>query len=106
MARTIIAPPTPDNHPNPFKQGFILSIDGGSRPRPLWMAAAGSQVKFTGRWPLGMVEYSDPASSGRGRSWKSWTPFIPLSTDDSSLPVTVMEYTLENRTDKVVKGTI
>ena len=35
---------------------------------------------------------------------ESWTPFIPLATDDSSLPVTIMEYTVENRSDKPVKG--
>jgi non-lysosomal glucosylceramidase len=99
-----IVPPTPDHHPNPFQQGFELSIEGAASPRPMdgsgWEA-----VKFTGRWPLGIVEYSDPACPVFARL-EAWTPFIPLSTADSSLPVTVMEYTLENRSDKPVKGSL
>jgi non-lysosomal glucosylceramidase len=97
-----IAPPTPDNRPNPFKQGFILSIDGGTAPRAL-DGSAWQKVVFTGRWPLGIVAYSDPGCPV-AVTLESWTPFIPLSTLDSSLPVTVMEYTLENHGDLPVKG--
>ncbi len=95
-------PPTSDNQPNPFKQGFVLTIDGEPRPRPL-DGSGWEQVAFTGRWPLGIVDYSDAASALRVKL-EAWTPFIPLATDDSSLPVTVMEYTLENHGDKPVKG--
>jgi uncharacterized protein (DUF608 family) len=96
-----ISPPTPESHPNPFKQGFSLKLDGN---RSRSMDAAGwSKVEFTGRWPLGIIEYSDPACPLEVRL-ESWTPFIPLSTLDSSLPVTVMEYTLENKSDKAVTG--
>ncbi len=73
-----VVPPTPDNHPNPFQQGFELSIDGDTKPRSMdgggWEA-----VKFTGRWPLGIVEYSDPACPVSAKL-EAWTPFIPLST--------------------------
>jgi uncharacterized protein (DUF608 family) len=37
---------------------------------------------------------------------EAWTPFIPLSTLDSSMPVTVMEYTLENRSGQPVTGSL
>jgi uncharacterized protein (DUF608 family) len=97
-----IVPPTPDKHPLPFRQGFTLAVDGASGPRPL-DATAWEKVSFTGRWPLGIVEYSDPGCPV-SVVLESWTPFIPLSTPDSSLPVTVMEYTLANHTDKPVKG--
>ena len=97
-----ISPPTPDSHPNPFKQGFVLSIDGEPKPRPL-DGSGWSNVAFTGRWPLGTVDYSDAAAPVRVRL-ESWTPFIPLATDDSSLPVTVMEYELENNSGSPVKG--
>lgn len=99
-----IVPPSPDRNPNPFKQGFELSIEGETSPRPLdrrgW-----DKVEFTGRWPLGTIAYS-AASCPVAVKLESWTPFIPLATEDSSLPVTVMEYTLENRSDKTVKGVL
>jgi|LakMenEpi03Aug12_release.lakeMendotaPanAssembly.Ray.scaffolds.fasta_scaffold120516_1 uncharacterized protein (DUF608 family) len=97
-----ISPPTADNQPNPFKQGFTLTLDGDPQSRPLDLTGW-EKVAFTGRWPIGMVDYSDP-SSPVSVKLESWTPFIPLATDDSSLPVTLMEYTVENRSDKPVKG--
>ncbi len=99
-----ISPPTPDTHPNPFKQDFVLSIDGESKPRPL-DGSGWTNVAFTGRWPLGTVDYSDAAAPITVRL-ESWTPFIPLATDDSSLPVTVMDYLLENKSSKPVKGSL
>lgn len=99
-----LSPPTPDTHPNPFRQGFELMLDGDSKPRPL-DAGGWGDVKFTGRWPLGVVEYSDAACPVAVRL-DAWTPFIPLSTPDSSMPVTVMEYTLENRSGQPVKGSL
>ena len=97
-----ISPPTADNQPNPFKQGFTLTLDGDPKPRPLDLTGW-EKVAFTGRWPLGLVDYSDPALPVSVKL-ESWTPLIPLATDDSSLPVTLMEYTVENRSDKPVKG--
>ena len=55
-----ISPPTADNQPNPFKQGFTLILDGDSKPRPLDLTGW-EKVAFTGRWPLGLVDYSDPS---------------------------------------------
>lgn len=98
-----IVPPTPDTHPNPFRQGFALSIGAGGEARAMdhtgW-----EKISFTGRWPLGIVKFSDPACPISCRL-EAWTPFIPLETADSSLPVTVMEYTLTNPTQEEVRGT-
>jgi len=99
-----LSPPTPATHPNPFRQGFELALDGETKPRAL-DASAWSDVKFTGRWPLGVVEYSDAACPVAVRL-EAWTPFIPLSTRDSSMPVTLMEYTLENRSGQPVTGAL
>lgn len=99
-----LSPPTPDTHPNSFRQGFELMLEGESKPRPL-DAGGWGDVKFTGRWPLGVVEYSDAACPVSVRL-EAWTPFIPLSTPDSSMPVTVMEYTIENRSGQPVKGSL
>jgi uncharacterized protein (DUF608 family) len=55
-------------------------------------------VVFTGRWPVGTVEYGSARTPLKVRL-EAYSPFIPLNFDDSSLPVTVMEYTVENPTD-------
>jgi non-lysosomal glucosylceramidase len=96
-----LVPPTADNQANPFKQGFVLNVEGAA---PRAMDGSGwAKTRFTGKWPLGVVEYED-AACPLAVKLEAWTPFIPLSTADSSLPVTVMEYTLENRSSKSVKG--
>lgn len=99
-----IKPPTADNQPNPFKQGFSLAIDGDPKVRPLDLTGWESLV-FDWRWPVASVEYADTACPLRAKL-EAWTPFIPLATDDSSLPVTVMEYTLENHGDRPVGGSL
>lgn len=83
-----LVPPTPDRFPNPFRQGFELECDGITRS----LDARGWQsVAFRGDWPVGRVTYADP-SSPVSVKLTAWTPFIPLEADDSSWPLTVMEY--------------
>lgn len=53
---------------------------------------------FSSRFPFGTVTLTDgnvPVSV----SLTGWSPFIPSSPDDSSLPVAALEYTFENKTD-------
>jgi uncharacterized protein (DUF608 family) len=97
-----VSPPSPATHPNPFQQGFTLYLEGEDKPRPM-DSTGWKEVSFTGRWPLGIVEFSDEGSPVSCRL-EAWTPFIPLETADSSLPVTVMEYTLRNRSASMVRG--
>ncbi|MBT8043539.1 MAG: hypothetical protein KJO79_01205, partial [Verrucomicrobiae bacterium] len=97
-----IKPPTPDRFPNPFRQEFILEINGEKSPRPM-RQDGWKQVKFTGQWPLGTVDYSDPGTKLTAQL-DAWTPFIPLDTANSSIPVTVMDYTLTNTGDQAISG--
>ena len=97
-----LKPPTPDSHPNPFRQGFALTLKGDSKSRPL-DSTGWKDVRFTGRWPVGTVEYADASCPVFARM-DVWTPFIPLSTLDSSLPATIVEITLENRSAHPVSG--
>ncbi len=97
-----IIPPTPQNFPNPFRQEFILQIDSDPKSRPL-RNEGWKEISFTGKWPLGVVDYSDPDCPLKVRL-EAWTPFIPLETQDSSLPVTVMEYTLTNTSQQQANG--
>jgi len=97
-----IKPPTPDTFPNPFRQEFLLEVAGQGEARSM-DAQGWSEVEFSGRWPLGTVDFRDPDYPIRAQL-NAWTPFIPLQTEDSSLPVTVMEYTLTNTDKQSVKG--
>ncbi|MDR2982829.1 MAG: hypothetical protein LBV12_11355 [Puniceicoccales bacterium] len=85
-----------------FRQGFALSIDGKVRPLD---HTGWKNVSFTGTYPVGTVDYSDPGSPVSVRL-QAYSPFIPLNTEDSSLPATVMRYTLENKTGKDVTVSI
>ena len=82
----------------PFQQGFALQV--GERIRSLGREGF-SEVTFDGRYPIGKVSYHDdgcPVSV----ELEAFSPFIPLNVNDSSLPVTVMSYTLTNRSKRVV----
>jgi beta-glucosidase 2, glycosyl-hydrolase family 116 N-term len=79
---------------SPVKQGFSLEIRtrGGRRIRHL-DHSGWRDVTFQGQYPIGMVSYRDPGAPV-GIQLQAYSPFIPLNTDDSSLPVTVMTFTL------------
>lgn len=94
-----INPPTPETFPNGFLQEFLLLFDD----RTVRLDSSGwAEVKFDGRWPVGRVDYGDPAIPLEA-TLEAWSPFIPLSLDDSSLPVTVVEITLRNPGPESVK---
>ena len=81
---------------SPLEQGFALRIvtEGKTQERPLdrnhW-----SDVSFIGEYPIGYVEYKDP-DSPLAVYLEAFSPFIPLNTDDSSLPATVLQFTVKN----------
>ncbi|HET6386106.1 MAG TPA: GH116 family glycosyl-hydrolase [Armatimonadota bacterium] len=88
----------PHEPQSPLEQGFALKIGGVVRP----VSAGGwEEVTFTGEYPLGVVDYSDPASPV-AVTLTAYSPFIPLNADDSSLPVTICEFTVRNVSDRPV----
>lgn len=97
-----LCPPTPDTVPNPFRQHFELATGGRTRQ---FGSADWATVEFDGKWPVGEVRYADPGCPLRV-TLTAWTPFIPLSLEDSSLPVTVMEFEVENPGAAPVKATL
>ena len=52
-------------------------------------------AEFSARFPFAEVSLDDPKMPLRAQI-TAWTPFIPNDADNSSLPVTAVEYTLTN----------
>ena len=89
---------------SPLQQGFTLRVTtaGMEQERALdqthW-----SEISFTGEYPIGKVGYAD-ADCPVTVAMEAFSPFIPLNVDDSSLPATVMEFTLTNKSAAAVEG--
>lgn len=91
-----VLPPRASEHTGGVDFHVTLDHQGGSRR----MDASGwSKVRFTGHWPIGRVRYEDPTAPV-AVDLEAFSPFIPLQLEDSSLPVTILDYTLENTTEK------
>ena len=89
---------------SPLDQGFALRVtaDGMAQERAM-DAAHWENISFTGEYPIGCVNYADsgcPVSV----SLEAFSPFIPLNAQDSSLPATVLEFTLKNVGSRPVEG--
>jgi len=88
-------PPRPDS---PFRQGFAIRVsrDGGAKgeARPLDHRGF-PDITFMGQYPIGRVEYRDEALPV-AVTLEAFSPFIPLNADDSSLPATILSYTVKN----------
>ena len=86
-------PPKPDF---PLEQGFALRLTMGEQTQVRTLDAAGfSDITFCGEYPIGYVEYRDGACPVTV-SLEAFSPFVPLRAEDSSLPATVMQFTVKN----------
>ena len=59
------------------------------------------KARFTGAYPLAKVDFEDRALPV-ALSLQAFNPFIPLSVDDSSLPVAILTYEVKSRSPKPV----
>ncbi|RME94128.1 MAG: hypothetical protein D6766_06675 [Verrucomicrobia bacterium] len=84
----------------PFRQSFQLRIGDQTRTLDRFGFA---EVTFDGRYPIGRVTYRDPGCPLEVRL-EAFSPFIPGRLDDSSLPATILSYTLINRGDAPVEA--
>jgi uncharacterized protein (DUF608 family) len=92
-------PVTPSS---PLKQQFTLKIGEDTRTLD---AAGFSSVSFRGEYPIGTVNYVD-ANVPVTIKLEAFSPFIPLNTDDSSLPATILHFTLRNTSASSVEATL
>ena len=83
-------PPTPAS---PLTQKFLIQIDGATHSLD---RKGFSEVSFRGEYPIGTVEYAD-SNVPLAVKLEAFSPFIPLNTDDSGLPATIMQFTLRNK---------
>jgi uncharacterized protein (DUF608 family) len=82
----------PDVAHSPMSQGFALQAGG----KEFSLDSQGfKDITFTNQYPMATVDYVDSACPVKVQL-NAYTPFIPLNRDDSSYPVIVMRYTIQN----------
>ena len=87
----------PMEQKSPLAQGFAIKYTAGSLAgeRTLDRDGGWAEITFQGPYPLATVNYRDPAVP-LAVTLEAFSPFIPLNFDDSSLPATVLRYTVAN----------
>jgi uncharacterized protein (DUF608 family) len=83
-----------------LQQAFTLKIGESAHPLD---GTGFSEVTFMGQYPIAGVSYKDPAVPLTVKL-EAFSPFIPLNTDDSSLPATVMQFTVQNTSGALVEA--
>lgn len=92
-------PPLPDY---PLEQSFSISIDGRTLPID---RKGFTNVGFKGQYPIGEVHYQDDSIPVE-ITLEAFSPFIPLASDDSGLPVVVMQFSVKNTSSKPVDANL
>lgn len=87
---------------SPIDQGFGLrtTVRGKSEFRTL-DGKGFSDITFRGEYPIGNVAYHD-ANCPTAVTLEAFSPFIPLNTADSSLPATILQFTVKNISEEKV----
>jgi len=80
----------------PIDQGFSIKINGVERK-----LHEADEIAFEATYPVATIRYSfneTPVSI----TLKAYSPFIPLNENDSALPVTILSYSIENKSASLV----
>ncbi|WP_020667219.1 GH116 family glycosyl hydrolase [Amycolatopsis nigrescens] len=88
---------------SPFRQGFTLRTTSRGRTQDRTLDETGfPDVRFTGRYPIGTTTYRAPDSPVEVTR-ETFSPFIPLSVTDSTVPATVLAFTVRNTSRSSVR---
>lgn len=80
----------------PLAQGFALAYKRGNQREVRPLDSRGFRdIRFTGQYPIGRVEYRD-ADVPVEVTLDAFSPFVPLDLEASSLPATVLEFKVRN----------
>jgi len=93
---------------SPLEHGFALRLTTGGATTTKRLDRTGfasGQIEFSGFYPVGTVAYRDPALPVEV-DLEGFPIFIPLNTDDSALPATILRYTVRNKGGEAVAGSI
>jgi uncharacterized protein (DUF608 family) len=95
---------------SPLQQGFAIetrNADGAVQLRRLDREGF-DDIEFFGEYPVATIEY-DSRETGDfpvGVRAEVFSPFIPLNSRDSSIPVTILRFSVSNRSDQPVDVTL
>lgn len=82
----------------PLDQGFTIRI--GDVVKKL-EESDWEEVSFEATYPVATIKFIDK-SLPVSILLKAWSPFIPLNEQDSALPVTILSYTVENKSSSAI----
>lgn len=86
----------PPPRESPFRQGFVMRTTNAANTTTRTLDSDGfTDVSLVGQYPIGRVTLRDDESPVHV-TLEAFSPFVPLDVDDSTLPVTVLAYTVEN----------
>ena len=90
-------------HPAPvLEQGFTIRVNG----KDFSLDSEGFPgVTFRGEYPIGIVEYKGAGVPVEVKL-EAFSPFIPLNADDSSLPATILHFTVKNTGQEKAEGAL
>jgi uncharacterized protein (DUF608 family) len=98
------AHPQLPNHPLEQDFSIQLSRDGKTTARSLDITGFPA-VSFQGQYPIATVDYTADDYPLK-ITLQAFSPFVPLAADDSSLPATILRFSLTNSSSSAVEGTL
>ncbi|MBI3819080.1 MAG: hypothetical protein HY286_10350 [Planctomycetes bacterium] len=88
---------------SPVVQGFSIRAFNDNLDQTRALDRKGfPDVTFQGSYPIGTVNYSDPAFPA-SIQLEAWSPFIPLDEENSGLPATVFDFTIKNESETPIR---